>query len=103
MLCFTLITCIATLDWLSSGLSGLSLINLVVCKVWHRDRAHPISFPYYESAVYGHVDRSVLLSFSCSGFTLMLFHKVSFLIAGCFCFHKSFLFSIFLSILCNQI
>jgi hypothetical protein len=29
MLCFTLITCIATLNCLSLGLSDLSLINLV--------------------------------------------------------------------------
>jgi hypothetical protein len=28
MLCFTLITCIATFAWLSSGLSGLKVIEL---------------------------------------------------------------------------
>jgi hypothetical protein len=43
-----------------------------LAQVWHRDRAYPLSLACQESVVYGHVDRSVLLSFSCSGFALML-------------------------------
>jgi hypothetical protein len=35
---------------------------------WHNDRALPLNLAYEESAVYDHVDGSVLLSFSCLSF-----------------------------------
>jgi hypothetical protein len=38
-----------------------------------RYRALLLSLAYEESGIYGHVDGSVLLSFSCSGFTSLLF------------------------------
>jgi hypothetical protein len=47
---------------------------LLLAWVWHRDRALTISLAYYESAIYDHVGGLVLLSFSCSGFVLMLFY-----------------------------
>jgi hypothetical protein len=47
--------------------------NPLLVQVWHRDRAYPISLACYESVVYGHIDVSVFLSFSCSGFVLLLF------------------------------
>jgi hypothetical protein len=37
-------------------------------QVWHSDRALPLRIAYWELAIYAHIDRSVLLSFSCSSF-----------------------------------
>jgi hypothetical protein len=38
-------------------------------RVWYSIELLRFGLAYYESAVYGHVDESVLLSFSCLGFT----------------------------------
>jgi hypothetical protein len=73
--------------------------------------------------MYGHIDESVLLSFSCSGFALLLFCRSlslspyrrepflrstslgqgAVLDRRVFCIRKIFLFSIFRLKLCNQI
>jgi hypothetical protein len=47
--------------------------DLLLARVWHRDRAHPYNLACYELAIYGHVDGYALLSFIYSGFMLMLF------------------------------
>jgi hypothetical protein len=36
----------------------------ILSRVWHSDRYYPLSLAYWELAIYGHVDGSVLLSFS---------------------------------------
>jgi hypothetical protein len=38
--------------------------DLLLAWVWHSARAYPLSLAYYESAIYGHIDELVLLSFS---------------------------------------
>jgi hypothetical protein len=47
--------------------------DIILVRVWHRNRVYPLSLACYELTIYDHVDGSVLLSFSCSGFALMLF------------------------------
>jgi hypothetical protein len=37
-------------------------------RVWHSCTAPPLSLAYYEWVIYGHVNGSVLPSFSCSSF-----------------------------------
>jgi hypothetical protein len=46
--------------------------------VWHSIELILWSLACYESAIYGHIDRYVLLSLSCSGFALMLFYRCAF-------------------------
>jgi hypothetical protein len=48
--------------------------DLLLGWVCHRDRTYPIK-PCMESAVYDYIDGSVLLNFSYSDFTLMLFYR----------------------------
>jgi hypothetical protein len=57
------------LDWMIK----LENKDSLLAWVWHSIELILFSLARYESAVYGHIDGSVLLSFSCSGFSLMLF------------------------------
>jgi hypothetical protein len=45
----------------------------LLARVWHRDTVYSLNLLYYESVVYSHIDGSVLLRFSYSGFALILF------------------------------
>jgi hypothetical protein len=52
--------------------------DLLLAWVWYSIELIPRSLACYESTVYDHIDGSVLLSFSCSDFVLILFYMCVF-------------------------
>jgi hypothetical protein len=53
----------------------LESMDQPLVRVWHSIELLLLQLCILEVVVYGHVDGSVLLSFSCSGFALLLFCK----------------------------